>query len=261
MASVPGRIQSIERAVAILRLLDAADQPLELHEIADTLGLARTTTHGIVTTLRELGLVHQIHDNGQFHGRYDVAEAARVFGRGGPDPHELRSLAMNWADSLAAQTGLAVTLGVPTRVDVLVVHHVFRPDGSTQQLAVGQRRPLHASALGKALLAFASGGVRRLQGMDLAKYTTRTIQTHQELKDALTAVRHDGFATEDGELEPDRGSIAAPVQGPGGLAVAAVAAVGRRDELYDRRGEPRSDFVGPLMKTARSLSREVRRLW
>jgi len=258
---VPGRIQSIERAVAVLRLLDTADQPLELHEIADTLGLARTTTHGIVTTLRELGLVGQIHDHGPLHGRYEVAEAARLFGRGGPDPHELRSLAMNWADSLAAQTGLAVTLGVPTRSDVLVVHHVFRPDGTPQQLAVGQRRPLHASALGKALLAFASSGVRRLQGTELTPYTKRTIRTHQELTDALAAVRQEGFATEDGELEPDRGAVAAPVQGPGGLAVAAVAAIGRRDELFDRRGQTQPDLVEPLRHTARALSREVRRLW
>ncbi|HEU0288086.1 MAG TPA: IclR family transcriptional regulator [Nocardioidaceae bacterium] len=257
---MPGRIQSIERAVAVLRLLDTADQPLELHEIADTLGLARTTTHGIVTTLRELGLVGQIHDHGPMHGRYEVAEAARLFGRGGPDPHELRSLAMNWADSLAAQTGLAVTLGVPTRSDVLVVHHVFRPDGTPQQLAVGQRRPLHASALGKALLAFASSGVRRLQGTELTPYTKRTIRTHQELTDALAAVRQDGFAIEDGELEPDRGAVAAPVQGPGGLAVAAVAAIGRRDDLF-RNGQPRQDLVEPLKRTARALSREVRRLW
>jgi DNA-binding IclR family transcriptional regulator len=258
---MPGRIQSIERAVAVLRLLDTADQPLELHEIADTLGLVRTTTHGIVSTLRELGLVEQIHDHGPLHGHYHVAEAARLFGRGGPDHHELRSLAMNWADSLAAQTGLAATLGVPTRTDVLVVHHVFRPDGSAQQLAVGLRRPLHASALGKALLAFASGGLRRLQGTELTRYTSRTIRTHQTLTEALADVRRSGLATEDGELEADRGSIAAPVQGPGGPAVAAVAIFGFRDELFDRRGDPHPDLREATKQTAKALTREVRRLW
>jgi DNA-binding IclR family transcriptional regulator len=261
VVDVPGRIQSIERAVAVLRLLDTADQPLELHEIADTLGLARTTTHGIVTTLRELGLVGQVHDHGPLHGRYEVAEAARLFGRGGPDPHELRSLAMNWADSLAAQTGLAVTLGVPTRVDVLVVHHVFRPDGSPQRLAIGERRPLHASALGKALLAFASSGVRRLQGSDLPAYNSRTIRTHQRLAEALKTVRRDGLAMEDGEYETDRGGIAAPIHGPGGLAVAAVAIIGRRDELFDGHGAPDEDLMHATKTTARALSRQVRRLW
>lgn len=258
---MPGRIQSIERAVAVLRLLDTADQPLELHEIADTLGLARTTTHGIVSTLRELGLVGQVHDHGPFHGRYEVAEAARLFGRGGPDPHELRSLAMNWADSLAAQTGLSVTLGVPTRADVLVVHHVFRPDGSPQRLAVGQRRPLHASALGKALLAFASSGHRRLQGTELTAYTQRTIRTHSALAQALAVVRQDGLATEDGELEADRGSIAAPVHGTGGLAVAALAIFGRRDELFDGRSRPDQDLASATKATARALTRQVQTLW
>jgi DNA-binding IclR family transcriptional regulator len=258
---VPGRIQSIERAVAVLRLLDTADQPLELHEIAETLGLARTTTHGIVATLRELGLVGQVHDHGPLHGRYQVAAAARLFGRGGPDPHELRSLAMNWADSLAAQTGLAVTLGVPTRADVLVVHHVFRPDGSAQRLAVGERRPLHASALGKALLAFASGGARRLQGAELPRYTSRTIRTHQGLADSLPAIRRDGIATEDGEYEADRGSIAAPVHGAGGPAVAAVAVFGRRDELFNGHGEPDRELAHATKATARALSRQVQTLW
>jgi DNA-binding IclR family transcriptional regulator len=258
---VSGRIQSIERAVAVLRLLDTADQPLELHEIADTLGLARTTTHGIVSTLRELGLVGQVHDHGQFHGRYEVAEAARLFGRGGPDPHELRSLAMNWADSLAAQTGLAVTLGVPTRADVLVVHHVFRPDGSPQRLAVGQRRPLHASALGKALLAFAPSGLRRLPGSDFTTYTKRTIRTHSGLAEALAIVRRDGLATEDGEFEADHGSIAAPVHGTGGLAVAALAVVGRRDDLFNGHGRPDQNLANATKATARALTRQVRTLW
>jgi DNA-binding IclR family transcriptional regulator len=258
---VPGRIQSIERAVAVLRLLDTADQPLELHEIADTLGLARTTSHGIVTTLRDLGLVNQVHDRGPFHGRYEVAEAARLFGRGGPDPHELRSLAMNWADSLAAQTGLSVTLGVPTRADVLVVHHVFRPDGSPQRLAVGQRRPLHASALGKALLAFASSGLRRLHGTDLTAYTKRTIRTQQALAEALAVVRKDGLATEDGELEADRGSIASPVHGTGGLAVAAIAIFGHRDELFNGHGRPDQDLANATKATARALTRQVQTLW
>jgi DNA-binding IclR family transcriptional regulator len=258
---MPGRIQAIERAVAALQLLDTADQPLELHEIADTLGLARTTTHGIVSTLRELGLVGQVHDHGPFHGRYEVAEAARLFGRGGPDPHELRSLAMNWADSLASQTGLAVTLGVPTRADVLVVHHVFRPDGSPQRLAVGQRRPLHASALGKALLAFAPSGRRRLQGSDFTAYTKRTIRTHSALAEALAIARKDGLATEDGELEADRGSIAAPVHGTGGPAVAAIAIFGRRDELFNGHGRPHQDLANATKATARALTRQVHTLW
>lgn len=75
---MPGRIQSIERAVAVLRLLDSADQPLGLHEIASALGLARTTTHGIVTTLRELGLISQVHDHGPLHGACTVAEARQA---------------------------------------------------------------------------------------------------------------------------------------------------------------------------------------
>lgn len=192
---------------------------------------------------------------------YAVAEAARLFGRGGPNHHELRSLAMNWADSLAVETGLEVTLGELTRVDVHVVHHVFRPDGSRQRLAVGRRLPLHASALGKALLAFATGGVRCLKGADLAAYTHSTIRTPQSLADTLSEVRRHGLATEDGELAVDRGAIAAPVHGTDGLAVAAVAISGGRDELFDGHGQAHAELADATRRTAKALTREVHRLW
>ncbi|MGH3464920.1 MAG: IclR family transcriptional regulator domain-containing protein, partial [Kribbellaceae bacterium] len=113
----------------------------------------------------------------------------------------------------------------------------------------------------KVLLAFASGGHRRLQGTDLTAYTKRTIRTHSALAAALALVRHDGLATEDGELEADRGSMAAPVHGTGGLAVAAVAIFGPRDELFDGRSRPDQDLANATKATARALTRQVQTLW
>ena len=70
------------------------------------------------------------------------------------DINELRSRSLNWADALAARSGEAVRIGVPLEGKVLIVHHVFRPDDTFQTLDVGSLLPLHASALGKVLLAF-----------------------------------------------------------------------------------------------------------
>src|SRR5262245_45788003 len=54
---VPGAIQSIERAAAVLRLLGSTDRPLGLNELAAALDLPRPTAHGIVRTLRDVGFV------------------------------------------------------------------------------------------------------------------------------------------------------------------------------------------------------------
>jgi DNA-binding IclR family transcriptional regulator len=56
---VPGAIQSIERAAAVLRLLASTGRPLGLGELAAALDLPRPTAHGIVRTLRDVGFVDQ----------------------------------------------------------------------------------------------------------------------------------------------------------------------------------------------------------
>ena len=61
--------------------------------------------------------------------------------------------ALNWSDALAARSEESVRIGTLHENQVLVVHHVFRPDDSHQALEVGALLPAHASALGKALLA------------------------------------------------------------------------------------------------------------
>ena len=99
---MPGAIQSIERAAAVLRLLGSTDRPLGLNELAAALDLPRPTAHGIVRTLRDVGFV----DQDAFSARYRLGSALQELGRGGWDRHDLRARAMNWADSLAGSTGL-----------------------------------------------------------------------------------------------------------------------------------------------------------
>ena len=59
MPEVGGRVQSIEKAVRILELLAEAGEPMPLREIARRTGLPKSTLHGIISTLRETGLVEQ----------------------------------------------------------------------------------------------------------------------------------------------------------------------------------------------------------
>jgi DNA-binding IclR family transcriptional regulator len=194
---MPGTIQSIERAAAMLRLLGSAGRPLALAEIAAPLDLARPTAHGILRTLREVGFVDQDRDT----GRYSLGAGLRRLG-GGWDRHDLRSRAMNWADSLAGSTGQEALLGMPAGPAVELVHHVFRPDGSPQRLRTGEQLPLHATAVGKCLLAFAPIAVPRAHELDLQRYTGRTVVAVGLLNEHLAAVRHRGWAAESGEHRP-----------------------------------------------------------
>ena len=68
------------------------------------------------------------------------------------EARELRSRGLAWSELLASRVGEAVRMGVPHGDGILVVHHVFRPDATLQILEVGALLPLHATALGKALV-------------------------------------------------------------------------------------------------------------
>ena len=98
---MPGAVQSVERAAAILRLLAAEEESLALGQVASALALAKPTVHGLIRTLVDVGFVEQ----DRLSGRYAVAADLFRLGAARLDVNELRSRAMNWTDSLAAHTG------------------------------------------------------------------------------------------------------------------------------------------------------------
>jgi DNA-binding IclR family transcriptional regulator len=247
---MPGSIQSIERAAAVLRLLGGAGRPLALAEVAAPLDLPRPTAHGILRTLRDVGFVEQDRDT----GRYTLGGDLRRLDGGGWDRHELRSRAMNWADSLAGSAGQEVLLGMPAGAGVELVHHVFRPDGSPQSLRTGEVLPLHATAVGKCLLAFAPVAVSPPHQVDLQPYTGRTVTTVGRLSEQLALARRRGWASEVGEHRSGVGGVAAPVRTGGGLVVGALAIEGPVEETFGSGGMPAPLLVSQLARAAREIS-------
>ena len=106
---MPGSIQSIERAAAILRLLSGRSRRLGVGELAGELGLPKGTVHGILRTLQNVGFVEQDSESGKYH----LGAALLHMGSSYLDGNELRTRALNWADSLAApiQDRRGVTVG------------------------------------------------------------------------------------------------------------------------------------------------------
>jgi DNA-binding IclR family transcriptional regulator len=249
---VPGSLQSVERAAAILRLLASGPGPLTLREIAESLGLAKTTAHGLLQTLRRVGFV----DQDGHGGRYRVGSALLDLGGGHLDLNELRSHAINWADPLAARTGESVRIGVLQSGTVVVVHHVFRPDDTRQALEIGNRLPAHASALGKALLAYAPN-VSVFLAKGLPAYSSRTITEPDQLRKALEGVRERGWAAEVEEMTVGEAGIAVPIRGHGGLVVGAIAVTGPVDRICDPSRRPRPALVSRVRDAARAVSRDL----
>ncbi|GAA1956447.1 IclR family transcriptional regulator [Catenulispora subtropica] len=250
---MPGPVQSIERAAAILRLLARGSGRLGVGEIAASLGLAKGTAHGILRTLQGVGFVEQ----DKASGKYQLGATLLHLGTSYLDVNELRSRAINWADALAARSGEAVWIGTLLDGKVLVVHHVFRPDDSLQSLEVGALLPLHATALGKVLLAYDTQAAACLSDTELEPLTRRTLVSPTALRRETAKVREHGFAAEIEESTLGQASLAAPIRGYGGLVVGAISITGAVDRLCPSGGRPDPALVDFVQNAAQMISRDL----
>jgi len=241
-------IQSVDRSVRILLALQGARR-LSLSDLAARLQLPSSTVHGILRTLTAHGMVEQ--EPGSL--RYMLGPAVLRLSNVYLDSLEFRSRAQRWTEELARRTGAAVRAGVLLLDDVIIVHHEPRPDGSRQMPEVGFVIPAHASALGKALLAFRPDDASRvLQSAALRSMTGETITEPATLIDHLGEVNRTGVATEHDEAVLGESSVAAPVFDATGLAVGALALVLQSSDWPAPPG-----LHDDVREAARNVSREL----
>ena len=240
-------IQSVDRAIRVLTALQGARR-MSLSELAARLDLAPSTTHGIVRTLVEHGMV--VQERGS--SRYQLGPAVLRLGNVYLDTLELRSRAVPWSEELARRTGLAVRTAVLAGDDVVIIHHEPRPDGSRQMPEIGIVIPAHASALGKAILAFSPADAKRVLGAAHRSMTGETITDAKELRAQFAAIASNPVAEERDEAVLGESSVAAPIFDGYGSALGAIGVV-----------VPTTDWpvaesvLDALREAARNVSREL----
>lgn len=245
------QIQSIERAATVLRLL-TTQSGRGVAELATELRLPKATVYGILRTLHAVGFVEQDGES----GKYQIGPALLHIGLRYLDGNELRLRALRWANTLASQSEESVRIGTPHENVVLVVHNVLRPDDASQTSAVGGLMPLHATALGKALLAHRRDLVTAIAERGLASYTSATITDFQTLRAELDGIADRGWADDVAEFLPNVASISAPIESRHRTVVGAVAISGPVERIC-ADGSPRSPLVGYVMDAARAISQEL----
>jgi DNA-binding IclR family transcriptional regulator len=246
-----GTIQSVDRAARILKALAGGPRRLGVSQLADQLGLSRPTVHALLQTLLAHGFVEQDRDS----DKYQLGPGLLHLGSSYLDLNELRARSLVQAERLAQQTREAVRVGVLHGPSVVVVHHVFRPDAAFQVLEVGAQLPAHASALGKAILAYqAEGLLAELTAEPLPRLTSRTL-TAAQLTAEVADVRDKGLARERDEAVLGESSLAAPIVDHAGHAVGAIAVVGETRRIF-RRGLAKG-LPEAVTDAARSISREL----
>ncbi|MEX0969469.1 MAG: HTH-type transcriptional regulator BhcR [Paracoccaceae bacterium] len=222
------RIQAVDRAVDVLEAL-AMGGTMTLSALAAEMGQSPATLYRILTTFQLRGLVENIEATQEWMIGANSFRIGAVYLR----RSNIVSRAMPAMRELMAATGETANLGIEADGRVMFIAQVETHESIRAFFPPGTQGPMHASGIGKALLAtYAQARMQKLLGsMALEQFTAQTLTRQHDLRADLAATRTRGYAIDDGEKSPGMRCIAAPIFNYLGEAVAGISVSGPSNRL------------------------------
>ena len=238
----PRYSQSLERGLAILGCFSPHRPVLGIADIADDLGMSRSTTHRYVITLVALGFLEQGASR-----KYRLGLRVTDLGMSALNSTGLREHSRPYLEELRQRTSYTVNLAVLDGPEILYVDRArsFRRGQNKIDLNLrpGSRLPAYCTSMGKILLAYLPDSEQRelIGSMQMTRRGPNSMTSKKALRTELEHVREEGLAVNDEELAEGLYSISAPVRGESREVVAAInmaahASMISLDELVDALG-------------------------
>jgi IclR family pca regulon transcriptional regulator len=224
----PRYSQSLERGLAILGCFTPARPVLGIADIADELGMSRSTTHRYVITLVALGYLEQGASR-----KYRLGLKVTDLGMAALNSTGLREHARPFLEELRQRTSYTTCISVLDGTEILCIDRArsFRRGLTEPERTIepGSRLPAHATSIGKLLIAHLPDGQQRdlLAELKPVKVGPNTITGKRVLRDELEQVREAGFAVNDEELSSELICVAAPVRNASREVVAGITIAAR----------------------------------
>lgn len=239
------------KVMAILEAFAPGDLGLSLTEVCRRAGLPLTTGHRLVGELARGGFLDRQADN-----TYRVGMRLWRIGAQASAASTLRELALPHMEELYEGTHENVQLAVLRDDKALYLERLRGPRSVPVVTRVAAELPLHATGVGKVLLAYAPGGLReKVLDVGLSAHTPNTITDPARLRMCLAEVHRDGYAVTREEMTLGSCSVAAPVRAADERVVAALSVVAHN------RGADLRRLVPAVVTAAHALSRDVAAHW
>lgn len=227
-------ILSVAKAMELLQLLSQAGSPQSLTELSQRSGYPKSTVFGLVTTMREYGIIMQTPE-----GKYTLGLRLFEYGRQVERSWDVSLVARPYMELLSQQTGASVMLSICEGGSVITLDQVEARDKLRIVSEVGARLPIYCTSQGKVFLAHMSraGAEALLYAQPMTQFTPHTITDPPALMQEVEACRTNGYAIENGEYKIGLRSISAPVYTVEGKVRYAVGVIGmfrstHSDEFY-----------------------------
>jgi DNA-binding IclR family transcriptional regulator len=242
-------VKALAKACHLLTHLAAAEVPQPLHRLARAEGLPASTAYRLLETMCAEGLVEQLPDR-----RYRVGLAAFQMARAAAATRTVLAAAEPVMAEVAAEVEESVSLVLFRGEEAHYLRCIEGPRTlHAAPVRLGGRLPVHCTASGKVLLASLPPAQCRalLARAPLAAMTARTLTDPDAVLAQLEAVRAQGHAVDDQELEDDLVCVAAPIRDHTDLCVAALSVSGHRARID---GDLRATVIARVRAAAARIS-------
>jgi IclR family acetate operon transcriptional repressor len=249
-------IELVEKTLRVLESLSESEPGIALGELAARVGLVKSSLFRILFTLSKLGYVEKVSPDGVYASTHRLQALARKSMR----RPSLIGIARPRLQEMCAKLRESAWLAEWRNGTVLMID-VAESSSHALQLALnlGDRCPLHASALGKVIASHLSRAelASVLDKGRLARYTERTISSRKVLLAQLAAIRRDGYGLNDEETIPGALAIGAPVFDSTGRAFAAVSVTAPTVRCSPAK---RHEMIDETMRAASTISEDLARV-
>lgn len=242
-------IQSVLRATDILELFLNGEKELSVKEIADEMGLSKSTVHGLIKTLAAKGYLYQNEESSKYQlgmklfqlghmveKQLDIAAVSR------PIIHKLVNGLQETVHLVSFDQGEAIYIEKKEGTHSLRIYS-----------QVGRRAPLHCTGVGKAILAFLpeKEQARLLETLQLEAFTEKTIVHKSTLETELADIKRQGFAIDDEEIEIGLKCTASPIFNYQGKVVGSISCAVPTVRLTEKH---KQDIIVGIQRAAVEIS-------
>jgi len=241
-------VQSVDRAIIVLEILRRRGA-VGVSEIAEEMGVHKSTASRLLASLLHGGMVQQNSDRGKYQLGFGILRLANAI----PGRLSLVQEARPVLDALAEQYKETVNLAVLRSNYAVNVDQAKGPSSLATHDWIGSLTPLHATSSGKVLLAGLTSEQREkvLKETGLPAQTGNTITSRDQLEKQLLEVAASGYATVYEEFEIGLNAVAVPIRDHAGAVIGSVSVSG---PAFRFRPEETPGLIDDLKKAGLELS-------
>lgn len=222
------KVPALEKALSIIETLSDVGEPVGVSELCKMLDIPKTSAFFILNTLEQHQYIIKTDD-----GKYRLGTRFISIGLSVLSKIDIRKVAKPFMEELLKETDFTVHLAVLDHNEAMYVEKVENHAFVKFSTYIGQRLPLHASGVGKAMAAQMTDAQLEslFNEVGLSSKTENTVTSPKDFRSMLEVTRTNGYAIEDEEGEYGIRCIGAPILGHDGKLIGAISVTAIRSEL------------------------------